>query len=203
MTLNTGQRPWRLSARTRKVVIVIHIVTIGAWIGLDVAMGVIIFTAIFSHSDQTKALCYQALDLFVVVPLLAAGPVCLVTGLILGWGSKYGVLRYKWVATKLVLNLVLTALVVISLAPGISEAARTGRALAAGEDVSIAAQDLVFPPIVSPTALVIAATLSVFKPWGLMRRPRRRTRAGLEAARAVHASTRIASPASPESSSSR
>jgi hypothetical protein len=30
--------------------------------------------------------------------------------------------------------------------------------------------DLIFPPIVSPTALLIAFVLAVFKPWGRIRK---------------------------------
>jgi len=37
---------WRLGARTRKGVLVAHIASAGAWIGIDVVMGVLIFTAL-------------------------------------------------------------------------------------------------------------------------------------------------------------
>jgi hypothetical protein len=32
--------------------------------------------------------------------------------------------------------------------------------------------NLLFPPIVSSTAVIVAMTLSVFKPWGRVRRSR-------------------------------
>jgi hypothetical protein len=41
-----GERSWRLGARMRKGVLVVHIVSAGAWIGIDVVMGVLIFTAL-------------------------------------------------------------------------------------------------------------------------------------------------------------
>jgi len=31
-------KPWRLGARTRKVVLVLHIASVGAWLGIDVVM---------------------------------------------------------------------------------------------------------------------------------------------------------------------
>jgi hypothetical protein len=34
--------------------------------------------------------------------------------------------------------------------------------------------DLIFPPIVSPTLLLVATVLAVFKPWGLIRKSRGR-----------------------------
>jgi hypothetical protein len=166
----SGARPRRLGARTRKGVLVVHIVSAGAWIGIDVVMAVIIFTALFTDEDNTKALCFRALELFAVWSLLTAGLVCLASGVVLGVGTKYGLVRYWWVAIKLVLNVLLTALVPIALRPEITRAAEQGWQFAAGEPVSLVVGNLIFPPIVSPTALLIAMVLAVFKPWGRIRR---------------------------------
>jgi len=165
-----GARPWRLGARTRKGVLVVHIVSAGVWIGIDVVMAVFIFTALLANDDNTKALCYRALELFAVWPLLTTGLVCLASGVVLGFGTKYGLVRYWWVAIKLVLNIVLTALVLVALRPEVSKAAEQGRQFAAGEPASLAVGNLIFPPIVSPSALLIAVVLAVFKPWGLIRK---------------------------------
>ena len=161
-------RPWRLGARTRKGVLVMHIVSAGAWIGIDVVMGVVVFSALLAD-DDTRALCYRALELFAVWPLLAAGLVCLASGVVLGLATKYGLVRYWWVAIKLALNIVLTALVPIALRPEVIRAAEQGWRFAAGEPASLAVGNLIFPPIVSPTALLIAVVLAVFKPWGRIR----------------------------------
>jgi hypothetical protein len=147
-----------LGARTHKGVLVVHIVSAGVWIGIDVVMAVVIFTALLADDDNTKALCYRALELFAVWPLLTAGLVCLASGVVLGLGTKYGLVRYWWVAIKLVLNIVLTALVPIALR------------FAAGEPASLVVGNLIFPPIVSPTALLLAVVLAVFKPWGRIRK---------------------------------
>lgn len=168
-----GAQPWRLGARTRKGVLVVHIVSAGAWIGIDVVMAVLVFTALLTN-DNTRALCYRALELFAIWPLFTTGLVCLASGVVLGLGTKYGLLRYWWVAIKLVLNILLSALVLVALRPGVMEAAEQGRRFAAGKAASLAVGDLIFPPIVSPTALLIAVVLAVFKPWGRIRKPRRR-----------------------------
>ena len=165
-----GARPWRLGARTRKGVLAVHIVSAGVWIGIDVVMAVFIFTALLANDDDTKALCFQALALFAVWSLLTAGLVCLVSGVVLGLGTKHGLVRYWWVAIKLVLNILLTALVPIALQPEVSRAAEQGWRFAAGEQGSLVVGNLIFPPIVSPTALLIAVVLAVFKPWGLIRK---------------------------------
>jgi hypothetical protein len=154
----------------RKGVLVVHIVSAGAWIGIDVVMGIIIFTALLADDDNTRALCYRALELFAVWPLFTTGLVCLASGIVLGIGTKWGLVRYWWVAIKLALNIVLTTLVLVALRPGVIEAAEQGRRFAAGEPASLAVGDLIFPPIVSPTALLIAFVLAVFKPWGRIRK---------------------------------
>ena len=162
---------WRLGATTRKSFLLIHIASAGVWLGIDVVMAVLVFTALFTDSNQTKALSFQALELVAVWPLLITGLVCLLTGVLLGLGSRYGLVRYWWVAAKLVLNLLLTGLVLIALAPEVAAHAAQARQFVAGEPVPLGVGDLVFPPIVSPTALLVAMVLAVFKPWGPIRRP--------------------------------
>jgi hypothetical protein len=163
-------RPWRLGARMRKGVLVVHIVSAGTWIGIDVVMGVVIFTALLAEDDNTRALCYRALELFAVWPLFTIGLVCLASGIVLGIGTKWGLVRYWWVAIKLALNVVLVVLVVFALRLGVIEMAEQGRRFMAGEPASLAVGGLIFPPIVSASALLVATVLAVFKPWGRIRK---------------------------------
>jgi hypothetical protein len=74
------------------------------------------------------------------------------------------------VAAKLVLNLVLTGLVLVALAPEVTAHAEQARQFDAGFPVPLEVGQLIFPPIVSPTALLVAMVLAVFKPWGRIRR---------------------------------
>lgn len=160
----------RLGRRARRVVLTVHILGAGAWIGIDVVLGVLVFTALLTGSTETEALCYRALELFAVWPLLTAGLVTLASGIVLGLGTKYGLIRFKWVAVKLVINVVLVGLVAFALRPGLAEAAAYGELLAAGGTGTTDVGGLVFPPLVSGVALVTATVLSVFKPWGRLRR---------------------------------
>jgi hypothetical protein len=161
---------WRLGARTRKGVLLVHVASAGVWLGIDVVMGVLVFRALLSDDDRTKALSFQALELVAVGPLLATGLVCLASGLLLGLSSRYGLVRYWWVVAKLVLNLILTALVLVALAPEVAAHAEQARQFDAGLPVPLEVGQLIFPPIVSPAALLVAMVLAVFKPWGRIRR---------------------------------
>jgi hypothetical protein len=83
------------------------------------------------------------------------------------------------VAVKLALNVALVALVPLALRPQVIEKAEQGRRFVAGEPASLAVGDLIFPPLVSPTLLLVALVLAVFKPWGQIRErlaPKRGTR---------------------------
>jgi hypothetical protein len=150
-------------------VLVVHIASAGAWIGMDVVLGVLVATAALGDDVATSAVAYQALKLFAVWPLLATGLLCLASGVVLGLGTKYGLLRYWWVLVKLVMNVVLTAAVYVSLRPGLAEASAYGEALVDGVSGVPAPSQLAFPPIVSTTCLLVATVLSVVKPWGRMR----------------------------------
>jgi hypothetical protein len=166
-------RPWRLSATARKATLVIHLVAGVGWLGVDIVLLVLTLTGFTSDDPATVAACYQAMGLFVVPALLTAGLLSLASGILLGLGSKYGLLRYWWVAVKLGINLVLTGLVPVLLRPRVDQVSRLAHESAGGLDRDLlgrAATDLLFPPLVSGTALIIAVVLAVYKPWGLIRR---------------------------------
>ncbi|WP_020497389.1 hypothetical protein [Sciscionella marina] len=175
----TNTRTRHLGRRTRKAVLVVHLVSVGTWIGLDVAMAILIGTAAITDDRRTAGISYQALSLFAVWPLLIAGVVCLLSGAVLGLGSKFGLLRYWWVAVKLVLNILLSALVLIALRPAVEIAEATGRELLDGSRRSAPVGDLLYPPIVSPIALLVAVVLAVYKPWGRIQRRSRERQAGV------------------------
>jgi hypothetical protein len=183
---STGQPTsrFRLSPRMRKVVLVTHIASAGSWLGLDLVLGILVFTA-FTADVQPAAAAAASIASFATWPLITIGLLTLASGAVLGLGSKYGLVRYWWVLAKLALNLVLVTLVVLVLAPGTEELAGTALgALATGTSLEVTST-MVFPPIVSTTAVIVAMTLSVFKPWGRVGARRRRGGAATSTDRSV------------------
>ena len=162
--------PFRLRGRTRKTILIVHILSVGSWVGVDVIVAVLVLTGWLSGDSSVRGLAYQALGTFVGWPMLVSALVSLVTGVLLGLGSRYGLVRYWWVAVKLALNLVLCTLILIALQPGLGELAQYGRELAAGTATERDMTDPFFPPIVSLSALTFATILSVAKPWGRLRK---------------------------------
>ncbi|WP_084263407.1 hypothetical protein [Actinomadura formosensis] len=168
----TRARPdarFRLGRRWRKTTLIVHLVSAGAWIGIDVMVAVLVLTGHFGATADVRGLAYRALATFVVWPMLTSGLICLVTGLILGLGTRWGLLRHWWVAIKLVLNLVLCALILLLLRPGMDQVGDYGRTLTPGAPEPEFISKLFYPPAVSLTALTLATVLSVAKPWGRVR----------------------------------
>lgn len=163
---SAAAKPWRLGGKTRKAVLVVHLASVGSWLGIDVVMAVLVFTAMRTEEYATKALSFRALELIAVWPMTVSGLTCLATGVLLAVGGKYGLTKYWWVVVKLGLNLLLSTLVLMALRPDVNAMAEQARA----QDPALNAGDLIFPPIVSPTLLMVAVVLSVFKPWGRLRK---------------------------------
>ena len=185
---------FRLGRRARKAVLLTHIAAAGAWLGIDVVLGVVVGTALVTGDGQQAGVALQSLGLFAVGPLVVVGLLCLASGILLGAGSTYGLVRYWWVAVKLVLNVVLVVLVLVLLRPGVgevSEAARAGLLAGTGPPP---VGDLVFPPLVSGTLVLVAMALSVLKPWGTIRRSGASARDRGRGRRGPHAGGMTATP---------
>ncbi|MFD9120825.1 hypothetical protein ACFU6M_12595 [Streptomyces bottropensis] len=156
---------WRIPARLRKSILVTRVVAAGAWIGIDVSAVLVAVGWVREGDDRTAV--YGVLADFFVVPLLlsalVAGSICLGTRVLLGMATKWGLVRYRWVAVKLVLNVIACVMLPVFLGP-ITE-------LATGEQP---VQDIWFVAFLAATAVVLlsfAMVLSVFKPWGRVRKP--------------------------------
>ena len=145
---------WHPKPRMRKLVLLLHIGSAGAWLGIDVVLGILVFTALLSDEPSVAASAIGSTGHFATWPLAAMGLLCLATGLLLGTGSKYGLVRYWWVAVKLVLNVVLVTLVLALLMPELGPLAADARAGAPLPDIG----NLAFPPVVSTVSVLVAMT---------------------------------------------
>lgn len=160
----------KLAPRARKAVLTLHIVSAGAWIGVDVLVAVLVGVGLGGSTDAARGLALRALAEFVVAPMLVSALVCLGSGVLLGLATKWGLVRYWWVAIKLVMNLLLCVLIVVALRPGMADVGAAGVAIEHGRVPVADLSFLVFPPTVSLTMLAAATLLSVYKPWGRVRR---------------------------------
>ncbi|MEV6239195.1 hypothetical protein [Lentzea sp. NPDC051838] len=160
----------KLSGRARKAVLLVHVLSAAAWLGIDLALGICVVVALNTSDVQVAGVAIQAIDVFAIWPMLGASIVCMISGVVLGVGSKYGLVKYWWVAIKLFLNVGMSLLIAFSLRPGVAEAARIGQRMLAGDPTAVISGHLMGPVIVAPTLLLFAYVLSVFKPWGRIRK---------------------------------
>ncbi|MDQ3887561.1 MAG: DUF2269 family protein, partial [Actinomycetota bacterium] len=170
---DSGRRQWRtrrLSPTLRKGLLTAHIVTAVSWVGIDMVLLVLALTALTSSDPRTVAASYFAIGAFTIVLLVPAGVLTLATGLLLGAGTHWGIVRYWWLTVKLVITVVLTTLVIVLLRPKVvdvsSQAEQAGAAGLSRDQLGSLPVDLIFPPSVSIIALIVATVLAVYKPWG-------------------------------------
>jgi uncharacterized membrane protein len=164
-----------MTRKMRKFVLLTHILSAVSWIGVDLVMGVLSFRGLTTDDPQTLATAYGGLALFCVPLLLTLGLLTLTTGVVLGLGTRFGLARYWWVVTKLVITVAFCVLILVALRPTLADAATQTALVDATlpERLTDVRRNMIFPPIVSTSMLLFASWLSVYKPWGATPRGRR------------------------------
>jgi hypothetical protein len=150
----------KLSRRWRKAVLIAHVVCSVGWLGADAVL-LVLGIAGLTGAAGGPATVYPVGGLLGTVLITPLSIGALLTGVVSGLGSKWGLVRYWWVAAKLAITTVMVGLVLFVLAPGLRTAAELGSALSARDQVN-----LVVAPSVACTLLLLTTTLSVSKPWG-------------------------------------
>jgi hypothetical protein len=156
-------KPWRLSPRARRTVTTIHIVS---GVGLLGATSATLLLAINGAATDEVAFAdsiYRLMSLNSAVFGIPLSMLSLVTGIVLGLGTRWGVLRHWWTTLKLLL--ILGVLVNGSLMIGPTVDELRDAPMAAGAQTRA-----VFAAALSAAMLLTATSLSVFKPGGRLRR---------------------------------
>ena len=100
----------------------------------------------------------------VIVPLSVAS---LVTGLPQSLGTRWGLFRHYWVQMKLVINILATILLLVHMQPTSRIADVAAEAPLAGATLRGLRTQLVADASAALLALLVATTLSVYKPRGI------------------------------------
>jgi uncharacterized membrane protein SirB2 len=143
----------RLSPPARRAVLTVHIVASVALLGTSAALVAILVRASTTTDPALANSGYELLGMFPVLFGIPLSMTSLLSGLVLGLGGKWGVLRYRWVTIKLVL--ILSVIVLGATVLGPRTAPETVLVLAGAWDV---------------LALTLATCLSVYKPSRLLQR---------------------------------
>ncbi len=163
MGIPSSSRSDFLSPTLRRILLTVHIMAGVSLLGDSAGFLAISIRATFSADPQRTIELVGVLNMLSVVFGIPLSFVALLTGLSLGLGSKWGVLRYPWVTTKLLL--ILSVMFVGGTVIGPGESAMLAGAHDAGLRLIAAASYDVL-------ALGVATGLSVFKPGRPFRRGR-------------------------------
>jgi uncharacterized membrane protein len=157
----------RFSPRTRKLLLLFHIISSMTWLGVDVGLLALSLTGYLSDDPVTVRAVYLSMNVLAFTVVIPVSLLALVTGVVLGLGTKWGLVRYHWVLVKLVITLITVGLTLFLLRPGLQQAAADIRVSPVLPD---GGTGLLFPPIVSLTCYVFMTVISIYKPWGRTRR---------------------------------
>ena len=154
----------RLSRRTRKLVLTVHVVSSVGWLGAALAMLVLVVATLLTRDAELRRASYLVMNLFDSALVLPIGALALLSGVVISLTTHWGVLKHYWVVIKLVLTVIVFALPLVLRSPQIDEAvARTATPEAEGASFG---GDLIMPGVMSVLVLTVTTVLSTYKPWG-------------------------------------
>jgi len=144
-----------MSSPVRRAVLTAHIVVSVGLLGDCAGILAINVRAAVTDDPALAAASYELLEMFTIVFGIPLSLASLASGLALGFGTKWGVLRHRWVVVKLLLILSVILVGAFVIGPGVA-AMREGRGGAETMLILACAYDVV--------ALTLATGLSVYKP---------------------------------------
>lgn len=155
--------------RLRKFVLTAHITSSVGWLGAVAVFLALAIAGLTSDEVQTARGIYLAMESvgrFVLVPLALAS---LLTGLLQSLGTHWGLARHYWILVKLVLT-ILSAVVLLLYLQTLSQLATSAQRMSAGGEPSgLRDPSPVLHSAAALLLLLLAATLSVYKPRGMTR----------------------------------
>jgi hypothetical protein len=156
----------------RKVWQIVHIVCAVGWLGIVVCVLGLTVIGMTTDDAGTLRTAYDGAVLVADTFFLPASLLMFLSGLVLGLGTKWGLVKYYWVTVKLVIGCALLVAGTMNLEAAVREVADAvaDGTVTGGDHISLVGMIAVIAGLT-----LFAAVLSVAKPWG--RTPWRRTRA--------------------------
>jgi hypothetical protein len=156
-----------MTPRLRQLALTAHVTFSVGWLGAVGAFLALAVAGLTSQDAQTVRAAYVAMELtgwVVIVPLSFAS---LLTGLIQALGTTWGLFRHYWVVAKLLINVLATVLLLVHMRPTTYLAGVAATSTLSPADLHGLRIQLVADAGAAVLALLVATTLSVYKPRGL------------------------------------
>lgn len=151
---------------TRKLALTAHVLSSVGWLGAVacfLALAVVGLTTRDAGLARAAYLAMEPTTWFVIVPLSVAS---LVTGVIQGLGTRWGLFRHYWVVVKLVLTALATVVLLVHTNP-IGRVASAAATSSLGADLDGLRVQLLVDAVAAVAVLIAATALSVYKPQGV------------------------------------
>jgi hypothetical protein len=148
----------------RKFVLSVHLTFSIGWIGAVVAYLTLGVAAVTNEEVETVRAMWTAMEIigwYAIVPLALAS---LFTGLVMAFGTKWGLFRHYWVLISFVLTVFATAVLLVHM-PSVSSTADIAQE-AEGAALEALGGDLGHPAI-GLVVLLGVLVLNMYKPPGL------------------------------------
>lgn len=158
----------RMQPSLRKLTLTVHIAVSVGWLGAVLAYLPLDIATAASADAETLRAAYVGMDLiarWILVPLAFA---TLATGVLIAWGTPWGIFRHYWVVVSLLLTAFATLVLTV-------ETATISRLAALAADPSTTPDGLRALPSTLPhsvgglVVLAVVLVLNVYKPRGLTR----------------------------------
>ena len=156
-----------LSPFFRKFGLTAHITFSVGWFGAVAGFLALAIAGLTSQNPQIVVSSYISMDLitwFVIVPACFG---TLLTGLIQSLATQWGMFRYYWVLVKFVLTIVATIVLLVHMQPISYMADMVSGATLSDSDLRGLRIQLIADAGAALLVLLVATTISVYKPWGV------------------------------------
>lgn len=158
------RKPYRLPKRARRCVLLLHVFSSVGWLGLNLGFLALDVAVATTSSPATQHAAYRVMGLLGDVYLIPISWTALLTGLVLGLWTPWGLFRHRWVTVKLVLTALPVLLIMFSLLPGIHHAVAVVSGTPPDRLADVDPSGSLGAGCVSTTLYVTSLALSVFKP---------------------------------------
>jgi hypothetical protein len=158
-----------VAPRARRLALTAHVVSSVGWLGAVTGFLALAIAGRASDDPQLVRASYLAMEVvgwYVIVPLCGAA---LITGLLQGVITKWGVLQHYWVVIKLLMTVFATIVLVLHMGPVGIVADDAARSLVDRDELSGLRLQLIADAAAAILLLLVAATMSIFKPSGRTR----------------------------------
>jgi hypothetical protein len=159
--------PMAMRSGVRKFILTTHVTSSVGWFGAVAAFLALSVAGLTNPNPQIVRGAYLSMELttwFVIVPLSVAA---LLTGLVESLGTTWGLFRHYWVIAKLGLTVLATIILLVHTQPIGAVAAVAAKRMLSSTDLRQLRIQLIADAGAALLALLVATTLSVYKPWGM------------------------------------